>query len=253
MQPRSRILRRQRRALAIGLGLSVAIHVAALAFLRIGVPGLPTEERAARADSAEHRYLRQPPLRVVRLETPPLGTDPSPAPAAAPETPAARIPARADAATPKLAHSGAALDLRPVEAAGGGLEPVALLSTASSAARSGADLAEGVVYEAASRAAREAARERGRDRRGDRGSGIGIGIGILGPGSGDCEPSLLPGGEGRIPTGIVDDFAGRFGGSGAGRRGIGGTGDGGRAGGLLGGGVRRPGGGLRVGGSGRRP
>lgn len=249
MHPPSRIVRRQRRALAIGLGLSVAIHVAALALLRIGVPGLPTDERAALSEAPEDRYLRQRPLRVVRLETAPLAaTDPDPATAALPERSAARVAAEADAvAAPKLTLSSGALDLRPVEATSGGLEAVAFVSTGSSAAGSDG----GVVYEAASRAAREAARARGRDRRGAGGSGIGITI--LGPGSGDCEPSLLPGGEGRIPTGIMDDFAGRFGGSGAGGRGIGANRPGGRTGGLLGGGARRPGGGLRVGGSGWRP
>lgn len=253
MQPRSGIVRRQRRAFAIGLGLSVAIHVAALALLRIGVPAVPRDERAARSEAPEDRYLRQRPLRVVRLETAPLAaTEPNPATAALPERSATAVPAEADAvAAPKLTLSSGALDLRPVEATSGGLEAVAFASTAASAAGSGAALDEGVVYEAASRAAREAARERGRDRRGAGGSGIGIRI--LGPGSGDCGPSLLPGGEGRIPAGIMDDFAGRFGGSGAGGRGIGANRPGGRAGGLLGGGARRPGGGLRVGGSGRRP
>lgn len=250
MESRTQAASRHRRIFAIGMGLSVAIHAAVFALLRFGVPAVPADEGSRAEAASESRYLAQRPIRVVRLAAE------RPAPQAASrqagalsETSAARKPARADALrAPRPSLSAAALDLRPVEGTSGGLEAVALTSTASSAEGSGADLNEGVVFEAASRAARDAARDRGRDRRGARGSGIGIAI--VGTGGGDCDPSLLPGGGVTLPPAVVDDFTGVSGGIVGGSRSAGGSAPGGLIGGILSGNGRNLGGGSVLGGGG---
>lgn len=211
MNNRTLTARRYRRTFGIAMGLSVAIHVVVLALLRFGV-WVPNEAPTARASaSSEDRFLAQRPIRVVRIaDQAPASRAEAQASGAYPSTSAAREPADAAAvAAPRLNLSAGGLDLRPVEGTSGGLENVVLASAALSADGASADLNEGVSFEAASRAAREAARKKGRDRRGARGSGIGIAV--VGPGGGECDPSLLPGGV-TIPA-VVDDFAGAFGGS----------------------------------------
>lgn len=217
MTDRTRIARRHRRTLVVAMGVSVAVHAAVLAFVRLGVPTLPDTERARTASDAVDRYGQQRPIQVVRLAPPATARERQTG--AYPETSAARDPAETDAAaSPRLTLAAGGPDLRPAEATSEGFEHVVpTVSAVAGADGAATDLNEGVAFEPASRAARDAARDRGRDRRGSRGSGIGITI--LGPGGGDCDPSLLPGGGLPVPTGIVDDFAGGLGGatSGGGR------------------------------------
>lgn len=245
MRSRPPAVTRQRRAFAIGMGLSVVIHVALLAFLRLGVPLAPDADDARTAGESADRFLAQRPMRVVRVaaDAAPARTEASESDAY-PEEAASQRPAEADAVpATRPSLSAGALDLRPVESTSGGLESVALVSTTGSADGASSDYNEGVAFEAASRAAKDGARREDRDRRGGRGSGIGIAI--VGPGGGDCDPSGLPGGGVTLPPAIVDDFVGGFGGA---QGGNGRSAPGGLIGGALGTNGRSLGGGSVLGG-----
>lgn len=205
MSRRDRVERRQRRALAIAMALSIAVHGVALALAKWNVPLWPGGDREVAAGPAPaDADPERRPLEVVRLRI--VGAAVAGAGPGA-EGVSASAPAAAGPSRPRVAARGATPDLAPVAR-----RPVALpLASAGHAGRGIADGGardpnRGIVFVGASEAARLAERDLERAARAGRlsgasGRGRGISISIVGSGA-DCDTPA---------TGVFGSFAGSFG------------------------------------------
>lgn len=197
---------RQRRALAGAMIVSVAIHVAAFAFLGLRTPPGQAEgdDRTTGAENPADRYLAQKPLQVVRLATQATtgGAGASRAMSGSGES-AASKPATGVAAALALllpaqlrTTTRAAPNLELVEEHPVSMEGIITLLDIDWDASTGFG-GEQIAFEPASKAAKRAAKGKRRGVGARRRTGISI---VLGGGGAGCDVPTL--------TGIFDNFAG---------------------------------------------
>ncbi len=219
---------RYRKRLSVALLVSIAAHVAVLAFLKVNVPPIPERERATQLIELADVWQDRP-LEVVRLSTLPAdaATDPGGSSAKAEASEPGGAGAQVTAAAPKARLILAATAPSATELSLALAEEVSVASVTFENSRRGVVLRAGgggaagdvgLDFDAASDAARDAERRRGG---GGLGGSGGIGVTIFGGAGGDCD---TPGGFGLPGIGGRAGGLGSLPGSGIGRGLIGRTG-----------------------------